>query len=89
MAPEIDVIWEGQLVAACDRVCDHMTRLFATTAPDDAVPELLQRSRATADPFLVVLDRLRRPQGIVYHLDSVAAGAVRAATGEYALYLDP
>ena len=61
-APVIDVFSEGQMVAASDRVGDHMTRLFATAGPEADVTELLRRLSAAADPLLVVLDRLSRPQ---------------------------
>jgi CBS domain-containing protein len=72
-APVTDVFSEGQMVPAVDRVGDHMTRLFTTAAPEAGVPELLQRLSAAPDPFLVVLDRQRRPVGVVCGLDVLVA----------------
>jgi CBS-domain-containing membrane protein len=72
-APVSDVFSEGQMVAADDRVCDHMSRRFATTGPDADARELLRRLAAAADPFLVVLDRRHRPVGVVCGLDVLVA----------------
>jgi CBS-domain-containing membrane protein len=91
-APVIDVFSEGQMVAASDRVGDHMTRCFATAAAEAGVPELLQRLGSGADPFLVVLDRQGRPVGLVCGLDALVAEASRAAPGPaaggHALFLE-
>ena len=70
--PVADFFSEGQMLA-CDRVGDHMTRLFTTAAPEAGVTELLQRLSAAPDPFLVVLDRQSRPVGVVCGLDVLVA----------------
>jgi CBS domain-containing protein len=52
-----------------DEVRHHMTRRFAAAALDADVGELHHRMRGGAGPFVVVLDRQRRPRGIVCGLD--------------------
>ena len=70
-----DVFSEGQMVAPVDRVGDHMSRRFATAGPGADARELLRQLAAAADPFLVVLDRQRRPVGVVCGLDVLVAEA--------------
>ena len=50
-----------------------MTRRYGVATPGAAVAEMLHRLRATPDPFLVILDRQRRPQGLVHALDLLRA----------------
>ena len=52
-----------------DEVRSHMTRRFAAAALDADADELHARMRDAAGPFVVVLDRQRRPRGIVCGLD--------------------
>jgi CBS-domain-containing membrane protein len=75
-ADAAEVVSDWQLVApGSDEVQDHMSRRFAAVTPDAGVPELLHRLRGAADPFLVVLDRQRRPKGVVCGMDVLAAEA--------------
>ncbi|HVK08379.1 MAG TPA: CBS domain-containing protein [Gemmataceae bacterium] len=50
---------------AGDEVRDHMTREFATATPDAELHELAHRLRGADEPWVVVLDRQRRPMGVV------------------------
>jgi CBS-domain-containing membrane protein len=61
-------------------VRDHMTRRFAAAGLEAGADELLHRLARAAAPYLVVLDRQRRPRGVVCGLDVLAAGATRART---------
>jgi CBS domain-containing protein len=73
-SPLTDVYTDGQLVVPVGgTVREHMTRRFGVSTPEADVPELLHRLRAAAEPFLVVLDRLRRPVGVVCGLDVLVA----------------
>lgn len=74
-APVTDVFSAWQMVAPGDKVRDHMTRRFGIATPEVGISELLLRLRATADPFLVVLDQEERPVGLVCGLDILVAEA--------------
>jgi CBS-domain-containing membrane protein len=63
-----------------DEVGYHMTRRFAVATPEAGVHELLHRFNGVGDPYLLVLDRQRRPRGIVCALDVVAAEAGGVST---------
>jgi CBS-domain-containing membrane protein len=74
--PEAEVVSEWQAVPPTsmpDVVCYHMTRRFAVATPEADVHELLHRLKGVEEPYLVVLDRQRRPRGIVCALDVLAA----------------
>jgi CBS domain-containing protein len=73
-----EVVTEWQAVppaATPDEVGYHMTRLFAVATPEAGVHELVHRLNGVKDPYLVVLDRQRRPRGIVCARDVRAAEA--------------
>jgi CBS domain-containing protein len=73
---QVEVVAEWQCVpptSVPNEVCYHMTRRFAVATPEADVHELLHRLKEVEDPFLVVLDRQRRPRGIVWALDVLAA----------------
>jgi CBS domain-containing protein len=73
-----EVVTEWQIVHPTpipDEVSYHMTRRFAVATPEAGVNELLHRLNGVEDPYLVVLDRQRRPRGIVCALDVLAAEA--------------
>lgn len=55
-----------------DAVGNHMTRRVAVAALDADADELCHRMRGGAGPFAVVIDRQRRPRGIVCGLDLLA-----------------
>jgi CBS domain-containing protein len=79
-----DVVSDWQIVPAPrapDAVRFHMSRRYGAATPEATVPELLHRLQATPDPFLVVLDRQRRPRGLVFAIDLLRAesAARRAA----------
>ena len=82
-----DVVSDWQIVPAPrapDEVRFHMARRYGAATPGASVAELLHRLQAAPDPFLVVLDRQRRPRGLVFAIDvlraeSVARQAVREA----------
>jgi len=81
-----EVVCDWQIVPAPgvpDEVQYHMTRRYAVAMPEAGVAELLHRLDAAPDPFLVVLDRQRRPQGLVSAIDLLRAESVarRAARG--------
>jgi CBS domain-containing protein len=59
-------------------VRDHMTRRFAAAGLEAGADELLHHLDRAAAPYLVVLDRQRRPRGVVCGLDVLTAGASRA-----------
>jgi CBS-domain-containing membrane protein len=63
--------------AGADEVRHHMTREFGLATPAIGVQELLHRLGTAPDPFLVVLDRQRRPRGIVCALDVLVAESNR------------
>jgi CBS-domain-containing membrane protein len=65
-----------------DEVRYHITGHFAPVTPDAPVPELLRRLDGATDPFLVVLDRLARPRGIVCALDVLVAESERTPGGD-------
>ena len=65
--------YRGPPAGLPDAVSYHMNRRFGVATPDAGVPELLHRLSASADPFLVVLDRQRRPMGVVCGLDVLTA----------------
>ena len=74
-----DVVSDWQIVPAPrapDEVRFHMTRRYGVATPGAAVAELLDRLRTVPDPFLVVLDRQRRPQGLVFAIDLLRAESV-------------
>lgn len=48
-----------------DEVGGHMTRRFAVATPDTGLEELDSRMREAGASFAVVLDRQRRPRGMV------------------------
>jgi CBS-domain-containing membrane protein len=58
-----------------------MTRRFAAATPDSGVQELFHRLKGVDDPCIVVLDRQRRPRGLVCAIDVLAAEAGREAGG--------
>ncbi len=64
---------------APDQVRHHMTRRFAIATPEAGLHELRHRLAGAADPVLVVLDRQRRPMGVVYGPDVLAAESARTA----------
>jgi CBS-domain-containing membrane protein len=64
-----------------DEVRYHMTRRFAVATLEAGVHELLHRLSWAVDPFLVVLDRQRRPRGIVCALDVLVAESDRTRAG--------
>jgi CBS-domain-containing membrane protein len=73
---EVVTGWQAVAPASTpDQVCYHMTRRFAAATPEAGVQELLHRLKGADDPYLVVLDRQRRPSGIVCALDVLAAEA--------------
>jgi predicted transcriptional regulator len=75
---EAAVVAEWQIIPPRpipDEVCYHMTRRFAAAPPEADVHELLHRLNGVEVPYLVVLDRQRRPRGIVCALDVLAAEA--------------
>jgi CBS-domain-containing membrane protein len=78
-----EVVSEWQVVPPTtpDEVCYHMTRRFAVATPEADVHELLHRLKRVEDPYLVVLDRQRRPRGIVCALDVLAAQAEGVGAG--------
>jgi CBS domain-containing protein len=72
-----DVVTEWQAVPGVttpDEVGYHMTRRFIVATPEAGVRELAHRLNGTKEPYLVILDRQRRPRGIVF------AHAVRPAS---------
>jgi CBS domain-containing protein len=76
--PRGEVVTDWQIVHPTtipDEVSYHMTRRFAVATPEAGVHELLHRLNGVEDPYLVVLDRQRRPRGIVCALDVLAAEA--------------
>ena len=81
-----DVVSDWQLVPAPrvpDEVRFHMTRRYGVATPGAGVAELMHRLRAVPDPFLVVLDRQQRPQGLVFAIDLLRAeSAARRAARE-------
>lgn len=79
-SPRGEVFTEWQAVPPTsgsdeDEVGNHMTRRFAAVTPEADVNELARRFNGVGNPYLVVLDRQRRPRGVVCALDVVAAGA--------------
>ncbi|MBN9522698.1 CBS domain-containing protein [bacterium] len=81
-----EVVTEWQTVppvAAPDVVGYHMTRRFAVATPEADVHELVHRLNGVKDPYLVVLDRQRRPRGIVcaHDVRAAEAGGVSAPGG--------
>ena len=71
-----EVVTEWQSVPPAgppDEVGYYMTRRFAVATPEAGVGELLHRLNGVKDPYLVVLDRQRRPRGIVCALEVLAA----------------
>lgn len=79
-----EVVCEWQIVPpapAPDDVRLHMTRRYAVATPGAGVPEMLHRLAAAPDPFLVVLDRQRRPQGLVSAIDLLRAESVAHRAG--------
>jgi CBS-domain-containing membrane protein len=70
-----DVVCEWQMVplAAPDEVRNHMTRRYAVTTPGAGIAELLHRVDQAPGPFLIVLDRQRRPRGLVSAIDLLRA----------------
>ena len=73
-----EVVSEWQTIpptSARDEVGHHMTRRFAVASLEAGVHELVHRLDGVGGPHLVVLDRQRRPRGIVCALDVVAAVA--------------
>ena len=81
-----DVVSDWQIVPpprVPDEVRFHMTRRYGVATPGAAVAELLHRLRDVPDPFLVVLDRQQRPQGLVFAIDLLRAeSAARQAARE-------
>jgi CBS domain-containing protein len=78
-----DVVSDWQIVPAPrapDEVRFHMAGRYGVSTPGATVPELLNRLRAAPDPFLVVLDRQRRPRGLVYAIDVFRAESVARQT---------
>lgn len=74
-----EVVCDWQIVPApgiLDEVQYHMIRRYAVAMPEAGVAELLHRLEAAPDPFLVVLDRQRRPQGLVSAIDLLRAESV-------------
>jgi CBS-domain-containing membrane protein len=74
-----EVVCEWQIVPpppVPDGVRFHMTRRYAMATPGAGVPEMLHRLGVAPDPFLVVLDRQRRPQGLVSAIDLLRAESV-------------
>jgi CBS-domain-containing membrane protein len=69
--------------AGADEVRHHMTRRFGSATSATGVQELLHRLGAAPDPFLVVLDRQRRPRGIVCALDVLVAESNAARVGSH------
>jgi CBS domain-containing protein len=64
-----EVVTEWQAVppaAPPDEVGHHMTRRFAVATPEADVRELAHRLDGVRTPYLVVLDRQRRPRGVVF-----------------------
>jgi CBS domain-containing protein len=81
---EAEVVSEWQAVPPTsipDEVCYHMTRRFAVATPETDVHELLHRLNGVEDPYLIVLDRQRRPRGIVCALDVLVAQAEGVGAG--------
>ena len=71
-----EVVTEWQSVPPAttpDEVGYHMTRRFGVATPEAGVDELLHRLNGARHPYLVVLDRQRRPRGIVCALDVLVA----------------
>jgi CBS-domain-containing membrane protein len=74
--PDVKVVSEWQLVPEPpEEVCYHMSWRFPSAGPEAGLDELLYRLAAGSDAFLVVLDGLRRPLGIVCALDVLVADA--------------
>jgi CBS-domain-containing membrane protein len=77
-SPRGEVVSEWQTIPPAsvrDEVGHHMTRRFAVASLEAGVHELAHRLNGVGNPYLVVLDRQRRPRGIVCALDVVAAVA--------------
>jgi CBS-domain-containing membrane protein len=76
-----EVVTEWQSVPPAgtpDEVGHHMTRRVAVATPEADVGELAHHLSGAGAPYLVVLDRQRRPRGIVCARDVRAAEAAGA-----------
>ena len=79
-----EVVCDWQIVPPApvpDDVRYHMTRRYAVATPGAGVTELLHRLDGAPDPFLVVLDRQRRPRGLVYAIDVLRAESITRWAG--------
>jgi CBS-domain-containing membrane protein len=79
---EVVTEWQTVLpVATPDEVGYHMTPRFAAAPPEAGVRELVHRLNGAKGPYLVVLDRQRRPRGIVcaHDIRTAEAGGVSAS----------
>jgi CBS domain-containing protein len=73
---ETVIVSDWQLVhdaADRDAVGRHMTRRYAAATPTADLDELAHRLRETPSPCVVLLDRQRRPLGVVRERDIRAA----------------